>query len=75
MTANSGIPAVHLADTSPKIADELVEGFVFGFCGQIAIEIAYQTDADRNIVQIVAVNMATAELAKPAIPNFDLAVS
>ncbi len=75
MTTNDRILAVNLADTSPEIADQLVQGFVLGFCGQIAIEIADEADADGNIVQIVAMNMASVELANPAISDFDLTVS
>src|SRR5215471_10327641 len=73
VTTHNRIPAVDLANTSPEIADQLVQGFVLGFCGQIAIEIAHQADADRNIVQIVAMDVAAAELTNPAIPDFDLA--
>lgn len=75
VTANDRIFSVHLSDPSSEVADELVQSFVLGFCGQIAIEIAHETDADGNIVQIVAVNVASTELAIPPISNFDLAVS
>src|SRR6516225_900538 len=75
VTANDRIFSVHLSDPSSEVADELVQSFVLGFCGQIAIEIAHKTDADGNIVQIVAVNVPSTELPIPPISNFDLAVS
>ena len=41
----------------------------------VAIEIAYQTNAERNVVQIIAVHMAAVDLTLPAVANFDLAVA
>ena len=41
----------------------------------VAIEIAHQTDAERDIVQIVAVDMAAVDLAAPAVSHFNLAVA
>ena len=50
VTANDRILSVYLSDPSSEIADLLVQSFVFGFCRQIAIEIAHKTDANGNIV-------------------------
>ena len=41
----------------------------------VAIEIAYKTDAERDVVQIIAVHMAAVDLAAPAIADFDLTVT
>jgi hypothetical protein len=41
----------------------------------IAIKIAYQTNAERNVVQIIAMHMAAVDLATPAIAYFDLPVT
>ena len=38
------------------------------------IEIAHQTNAERNIVEIIAVHVTTVDLATPAIAHFDLAI-
>jgi hypothetical protein len=40
----------------------------------VAIEIAHQTNAERNVVQIVAVHVAAVDLAPPTITHFDLAI-
>ena len=41
----------------------------------VSIEIAYQTNAERDIVQIIAVHMAAVDLTPPSIADFDLAVA
>jgi len=44
-------------------------------CRLIAIEIADQTNAERDVVQIIAVNVAAIDLSAPTISDFDLAVA
>jgi hypothetical protein len=41
----------------------------------IAIEIAHQTNAKRDVVQVIAVNVSAVDLTAPAITHFDLAVA
>ena len=41
----------------------------------VSIEIAYETNAERDVVQIIAVHMAAVDLAAPSIADFDLAVA
>ena len=41
----------------------------------VPIEIAYETNAERDIVQIIAVHMAAVYLAPPSIADFDLPVA
>src|ERR687887_2857591 len=41
----------------------------------VPIEIAYEANAERDVVQIIAVYMAAVDLAPPAIADFDLAVT
>jgi hypothetical protein len=41
----------------------------------VSIEIAYQTNAERDVVQIIAVHMTAVYLAPPSIADFDLAVA
>ena len=41
----------------------------------VSIKIAYQTNAERDVVQIVAVHMTAVDLAAPAIADFDLAIA
>src|SRR5207248_3286561 len=41
----------------------------------VAIKIAYQTNAERNVVQIIAVHVAAVDLTPPTIAYFDLAIA
>jgi hypothetical protein len=41
----------------------------------VSIEISYQTNAERDVVQIIAMHMTAVYLALPAIADFDLAVA
>ena len=41
----------------------------------LSIEIAYETNAERDVVQIIAVHMTAVYLASPSVPDFDLAVA
>jgi hypothetical protein len=41
----------------------------------VAIKIPDQTDAERDVVQIIAVHVATVNLTPPAIADFDLAIA
>jgi len=41
----------------------------------IAIEIADQTNSERDIVEIIAVNVSSIDLPAPAVTQFDLAVA
>ena len=42
--------------------------------GVVAVKIAYQTNAERNVVQIVAVHVAAVDLTPPTVAHFDLSV-
>jgi hypothetical protein len=41
----------------------------------VSIEIAYETNAERDVVQIIAVHMTAIYLTPPSIADFDLAVA
>ena len=41
----------------------------------ISIEIANETNAERDVVQIIAVHMPAVYLAPPSIADFDLAIA
>src|ERR1700747_698585 len=42
VSSYDGISSIDFADAPPKIADQFVERFVFGFGGQISVEVAHQ---------------------------------
>src|SRR6266487_2156235 len=58
--------------TLSQIADEFLTSVELLACWLIPIEIAYQTNAERDIVEIIAVHVAAIDLTPPAIPDFDL---
>ena len=70
----NGAP-VTLAATFSQKADEFVARVKLGARWLAAIEIAYQTNAERNIVQIITVHVAAVNLAPPPIAYFNLAVA
>ena len=58
-----------------QIENELFRGFQLCAGGLISVEIAYETNAQRDVVEIIAVHVATVDLAPPAIAHFDLAIA
>ena len=58
-----------------QVTDEFLTCVELRACRLIAVEIPYETNAERNIVQIIAVHMAPVDLTAPAIAHFDLAVA
>ena len=41
----------------------------------VAVKIAYETNAERDVVEIITVDMPAVDLPKPAIANLDLAIA
>ena len=70
----NGAPA-GAAATLPQIADQFLTSVELCARRLVSIEIAYETDAERDVVQIIAVNMAAVDLTSPSIPDFDLAIA
>ena len=64
-----------LAATLAKITNQLFATFELRARRLVAIEIADQTNSERNVVEIIAVHVPTVDLPAPAIADFDLAVS
>jgi len=63
------------AATFAQVTDEFFARVELRARRLVAIKIAYQTNADRNVVQIIAVNVAAVDLTPPPIAHFDLAVA
>jgi hypothetical protein len=57
-----------------QVADQLFARFELRACGLVAIKVAYQANAERDVVQVIAVHMPAIDLAAPAIAHFYLAV-
>ena len=65
----------NLAHAITQIGDELVERGELRLGGQVAIQVAHQTDTDGNIVKVVAGHMSPVELPRPAGANLDFAIA
>ncbi len=66
---------VGLTATFSQIADEFLACVKLRARWLATIEIADQTNAKRNVIQIVTVHVPAVDLAAPAIARFNLAVS
>jgi hypothetical protein len=75
VTQHNRVAAVDFADPLSKISNQFVQGFVLSSRGEIAIEITHQANAERNVIEIVAVDVSACELNYPTIADFDLPVS
>ena len=42
--------------------------------GSISIEIAYETNAESDVIQVIARNMTAIDLPSPAVTDFDLSI-
>ena len=72
---HDGVFSLHFAAATPQVADELVESFELFSGGFIPIEIAYQTDAQRDVIKVIAVNVAAIDLSCPTVANFNLSIA
>ena len=75
MWLHGDLASVGLAATFAQKANEFFARVELRARWLVAIEIAYQTNAERNVVQIIAVDVAAIDLTPPAIAHFDLAVA
>ena len=75
MWPHNDIVTGSLAAALPQVADQLFARFKLCTGWLVAIEIAYQTDSERHVVQVIAVDMAAVDLTAPAVADFNLAVA
>src|SRR5215471_1585052 len=61
--------------TLSQITDEFLTSVELRARWLIMIKIAYQTNAERDIVEIIAVHVPAIDLTPPAISDFDLPIS
>ena len=66
MAEDDDVAAAHLAAAAAQVVDELLERGELGLRGQVAVEIADKADAERDVVQVIAVDVAAVDLARPA---------
>jgi hypothetical protein len=64
----------HFAAALPEVTNQLFATIKLGARRLVAIKIADQTNSERDIVEIIAMNVAAIDLTPPTIAHFDLAV-
>ena len=74
MWPHRDLAPVNFAATFAEIADEFLARIELCARRLVAIEIAYKTNPERDIVQIIAVHMTAVDLTPPSIADFDLAI-
>ena len=75
MRFHNRIMVAHLSAALPQITNQLLATIKLCARRLITIEIADQTNPERNVVQIIAVHVTAVDLSPPAIPYFDLAIA
>jgi len=75
MWPHRDVASVGLAATFAQVANEFFTRVELRARWLVAIKIAYQTNTERNVVQIIAVHMAAVDLTPPTIAHFDLPVA
>ena len=75
MRPNKNLVSVDLAAALPKITNQFLATLQLRARRLVAIEIAYQTNAKGDVVQVIAVDMAPVDLPSPTIAHFDLPVA
>ena len=66
---------VDLSATIAQIADQFFARLQLRARWLVAVEIADETNAERDVVEVIAVHMAAVDLAPPAIADFDFAIA
>jgi hypothetical protein len=75
MGTHNCVMRINFPATFSQIIDQFFAGFELAAGRLIAIEIAYQANPERNVVQIIAVHVSAVDLPPPAIAYFDLAIT
>jgi hypothetical protein len=75
MRLHGNIASVDFAAAFSQVTDEFFARVELRARWLVSIKIAYQANAERDVVQIIAVHMAAVDLATPAIAYFDLPVA
>ena len=75
MRFHNRIVIVDLAAALPEITDQFFAALELRARRLVAIEIADQTNSERDVVQIIAVDVATIDLPPPTVAHLVLAVA
>jgi len=65
----------HFAATLSQVTNQFLATIELRARRLIAVEIADQTNPERDVVEVITVDVAAVNLSSPAVPHFDLAVA
>lgn len=69
------LPALGLSHTVAQVGNKLFQGRDLRFGGVISIEVSDEADAEGDVVEVVAGNMASVDLPGPAVTDLNLAIA
>ena len=75
MTFYNGRTSFDFSDPGAEVGAEFIESGELGLRGLVAIEIANQTNANGDIIEIVAGNVTSIDLLDPSLTDLDLAIA
>jgi len=75
MRTDDRVMGVDLSATLAQVTNQFFARFELRTRGLIPIEIADETDSQRDVVEIIAVHVATIDLPPPAVAHLDLPIA
>ena len=75
MAQYNRIATVDFTNSLPQVTNQFIQSFVLSSGREIAIEVADEANAERDVIEIVAVDVASGELNYPPIADLDLAIT
>ena len=75
MRFHDWVVIVDFAAPLPQVTNQLLARVELRASRLVAIEVTDQTNPERDVVEIIAVNVATIDLPAPAISDFDLTIA
>jgi len=75
MRSHHGVMRVDFSATFAQVTNQFFACFELATRGLIAVEITDETNTERNVVQVIAVDMTAVDLAPPTIADLDLTVA
>ena len=75
MRAHRNWSAIRFTAALSQVSDQFFTGIELCLRRLTAVEVADQTDSERDVVQKIAVNMTTIDLTPPPIAYFHLSVA
>src|SRR4051794_37432501 len=75
MCLHNGPLPVDFAHAVAKVSDQLIGRGELPLRGDVAVEVADKANSERDVIQVIAVDVAAIDLANPPITNLHLAIA